>query len=182
MCARTAYRPFSWFMQAPCPKRRSLQTVSHSRSQWTVFASNLPWLVLRFLWGRFTKARPRETRMLTIKHLLYTFLFCEPPDVGLVPTGVGRVPPPILHCNWRTLRSSQPPFPPPPSPSLFPPPPLALFARLWEGAAQAGGGGGGPTAKGVEGGGGLQAALGARPTSGGTRLFLSPFWGDAVFW
>ena len=60
------------------------------------------------------------------------------------------------------------PLPSPPSPSLSPPPTLALFARLREGAAQAGGGGGVLGRKGVEGG-GLQAALGARPTSGGTR-------------
>ena len=64
------------------------------------------------------------------------------------------------------------PLPSPPSPSLFPPPPLALFARLREGAAQAGGGGRGPRAQGGRGGGGLQPALGARPTSGGTRYGL----------
>ena len=50
-----------------------------------------------------------------------TFFDWERPDVGLAPTGVWRVPP-IPHCNWRTLPSSQTPslpalsFPLPPTP------------------------------------------------------------------
>ena len=61
--------------------------------------------------------------------------------MGLAPTGVWRVPPPIPHCNWRTLHSSQTPSLPALSFPL-PPPPLALFARLREGAVQAGEGDG----------------------------------------
>ena len=93
----------------------------------------------------------------------------EPPDVGLAPTGVWRVPL-IPHCNWRTLPSSQTPSLPALSFPL-PPTPLGSFARLRERAAQAGGGEG-PRAQWGGGGGGLQAALGARPTSGGTRFSL----------
>ena len=95
--------------------------------------------------------------------------FWEPPGVGLAPTGVWRVPP-IPHCNWRTLPSSQTPSLPALSFTL-PPPRLRSFCKAPGGGAQAGGGGEGSRGArgwGVEGG-GLQAALGARPTSGGTR-------------
>ena len=94
----------------------------------------------------------------------------EPPDVGLAPTCVWRVPP-IPHRNWRTLSSSQTPSLPALSFPL-PPTPLAPFARLREGAAQAGGGEGSQGARRQEGwrGGGLQAALKAK--SGNLNLFL----------
>ena len=60
-------------------------------------------------------------------------------------------------------------LPSPPSPSLFPPPPLALFALLRNREARSGVGGG---VLGCRGGwrGGPSAVLGARPTSGGTRI------------
>ena len=95
--------------------------------------------------------------------------------MGLAPTSVWRVPPhPPLQLEDPSLKPT--PLPSPPFPSLFPPPLLALFARLREGAAQAGGGGGVLGRRGGGGGGGLQAALGAGPTSGGTRQFQNNFY------
>ena len=96
----------------------------------------------------------------------------EPPDVGLAPTAVWRVAliPPIATGG---------PFPDhspslPPSPSLFPPTLLALFAMLQEVAAQAGVGEGSLSCKGWRGR-AVQAALGARPTSGGAQGNFSNF-------
>ena len=82
--------------------------------------------------------------------LSHYFFHWEPPDVGLAPTGVWRVPP-TPHCNWRILPSSQ----------LFLQGSGRGRPKLVEGR--------GPRAQGG-GGGGLQAALRARPTSGGTRF------------
>ena len=92
-----------------------------------------------------------------------TLLFREPPDVGLAPTAVWRVPthPPPLQLEDPSLTTT---LPSPPSPSLFPPTPLALFAMLREGAAQAGVGEGSLSRKGWRGR-AVQAALRARPTS-----------------
>ena len=67
------------------------------------------------------KERERERERLRVPPVSCLW---EPPDVGLAPTGVWRVPP---------SRPLLPSFPHP----------LALFARLQEGAGQAGGGGGG---------------------------------------
>ena len=103
-----------------------------------------------------------------LQNLQQNLQFWERPDVGLAPPGVWRVPPPSPIVIGGPFPQAKP-LPSPPSPSLSAPPLLALFARLWEGAAQAGGGGGVLGRKGV--GGGLQAALGARPTSGSTRQF-----------
>ena len=96
-------------------------------------------------------------------------MFWEPPDVGPAPTGVWRVPPHApLQLEDPSLKPK--PFPPrplPPSPSH----PLGSFCNapgVRDGAAQTGVGGGVP--KGVEGE-GPPAVLGARPTSGGTRMF-----------
>ena len=60
------------------------------------------------------------------------------------------------------------PLPSPPSPSLFPPTPLGSFCKVPGGGGPSWWGGGVLGRKGLEGG-GVQAALGARPTSGGTR-------------
>ena len=82
--------------------------------------------------------------------------------------------PPIPHCNWRTLPSSHKALPSPPSPSLLPPTPLGSFCNapgVRDGAAQSGVGGG--VLGGVEGE-GPPAVLGARPTSGGTRIQRTP--------
>ena len=64
--------------------------------------------------------------------------------MGLAPTGVWRVPPPIPHCNWRTLPSSQSPSLPALSLPL-PPTTLGSFCNapgVRDGAAQSGVGGG----------------------------------------
>ena len=95
----------------------------------------------------------------------------EPPDVGLAPTGVWRVPPNNPHCNWRALPSSQSPSLPALSLRL-PPTPLALSAMLRDGAAQSGVGGGVLGCRGGGGGEGPPAVLEARPTSGGTRAHV----------
>ena len=94
----------------------------------------------------------------------------EPPDVGLAPTGVLRVPP-IPHFNWRTVPSSQ-------TPSLlalsFPLPPTSLgsFCKApGEGGPSWWGGGGVLGRKGWRGG-ASKRHLGAKPTSGGTRFKL----------
>ena len=58
------------------------------------------------------------------------------------------------------------PLPSPPSPSLFPPHPLGSFCKAPGGGGPGRWGGGVLWRNGVEGGGALQAALGARPTSG----------------
>ena len=76
--------------------------------------------------------------------------------------------PPIPHCNWRTLPSSQTPSLPALSFPL-PPTPLGSFCKAPGGGGPGWWGGRVLGRKGVAGGGGLQAALGARPTSGGTR-------------
>ena len=76
--------------------------------------------------------------------------------------------PPIPHCNWRTIPSSQSPSLPALSLPL-PPTPLGSFCNapgVRDGAAQSGVGGG--VLGGVEGESPL-AVLGARPTSRGTR-------------
>ena len=87
---------------------------------------------------------------------LLCLLIWEPPDVGLAPTGVWRVPPhPPLQLEDPSLKPK--PFPPRPLPSFFPPPPW-LFLQC-----------SGSPARGVP---GPPAVLGARPTSGGTRLML----------
>ena len=88
--------------------------------------------------------------------------------------------PPIPHCDWRTLPQAKP-LPSPPSPSLFPPPPLGSFCKAPGGGGPGWWGAGVLGHKGVEGGGGLQAALGARPTSGGTRNFKTPLLELSVF-
>ena len=79
----------------------------------------------------------------------------EPPDVGLAPTGVWRVPPhPSLQLEDPSLKPK--PFPPRLLPPSSPPPtPLALFAMLREsgtgrpslvwGEGSRGGGGEGPS-------------------------------------
>ena len=102
---------------------------------------------------------PRRTKNTTL----------EPPDVGLAPTGVWRVPP-IPHSNWRTLPSSQTPSIPAPLLPSSPPTPLGSFCKAPGGGGPGWWGGRGPRVPRGGGGGGLQAALGARPTSGGTRL------------
>ena len=81
----------------------------------------------------------------------------------------GGSPPPIPHCNWRTLPSSQTPSLPALSFPL-PPTPLGSFCKAPGGGGPSWRGGRGPRAQ----GGGGQAALGARPTSGGTRCY--EFW------
>ena len=61
--------------------------------------------------------------------------------MGLAPTDVWRVSPPVPHCNWRTLPSSQSPSLPALSLSL-PPTPLGSFCNapgVRDGAAQSGG-------------------------------------------
>ena len=88
--------------------------------------------------------------------------------MGLAATGVWRAPS-IPHCNWRTLPSSQSPSLPALSLPL-PPTPLGSFCNapgVRHGASQSGVGGGVPGGWGGE---GPPAVLGARPTSGGTRL------------
>ena len=74
-----------------------------------------------------------------------------PPDVGLAPTGVWRVPPhPPLQLEDPSLKPK--PFPPRLLLPSSPPSPLALFAMFRDGAAQSGVGGGG--VPGCRGGGG----------------------------
>ena len=93
------------------------------------------------------------------------------PQMWVWPQLVFGGSPPIPHCNWRTLPSSQSPSLPALSLPL-PPTPLGSFCNapgVRDGAAQCGVGGWGP--RGVEGE-GPPAALGAGPTSGGTRTFL----------
>ena len=85
----------------------------------------------------------------------------EPPDAGLAPPGVWRVPP-IPHCNWRTLPSSQAPSLPALS---FPLPPTPLGPWLF----LQGSGIGRPRLVGGErkgGGGGAQRHLGPDPHLG----------------
>ena len=99
----------------------------------------------------------------------------EPPDVGLAPTGVWRVPAqsPIViggpFPQAKPLPSSQTPSLPALSFPLPPPPWLFLQGSGW-GQSRLVRGRGLRAQGGGWGGGGLQAALGARPTSGGTRL------------
>ena len=91
----------------------------------------------------------------SILHLrCYSSIFWEPPQMWVWPQLVfgGSPPYPIVIGG---------PFPPRQTPSL----PTLSF----QGAAQAVRGGRGPRAQGGGGGAGLQAALGARPTSGVTR-------------
>ena len=78
--------------------------------------------------------------------------------------------PPHLQLEDPSLTTA---LPSPPSPSLFPPTPLALFVMLREGAAQAGVGEGSLSRKGWRGR-AVQAALGARPTSGGAQIWGFP--------
>ena len=95
----------------------------------------------------------------------------EPPDVGLAPTGVWRVPShPPLQLEDPSLKPK--PFPPRPLPSSSPHPPWLFLqcsgspARgvpIWCGGRGPGGGGGT-----------LQTLVGARPTSGGTRQYRGP--------
>ena len=80
--------------------------------------------------------------------------------MGLAPTGVWRVPP-IPHCNWRALPSSQSPSLPALSLPL-PPTPLGSFCNA--GAAQSGVGRG-PRVQGGEGR-ALQRHLGPDPHLG----------------
>ena len=95
-------------------------------------------------------------------------LFLGAPRCGSGPNWCLEGRPPIPNCNWRTLPSTQSPSLPA-LPSLFPPPPLALFAMFRESGT------GRPSLVWGEGclwgveGEGPPAALGARPTSGGTR-------------
>ena len=77
--------------------------------------------------------------------------FWEPPDVGLTPTGVWTSPP-IPHCNWRTLPSSQTPSLPALSFPL-PPTPLGSFCKAPGGGGPGWWRGGVLGRKGVEGGG-----------------------------
>ena len=79
--------------------------------------------------------------------------------------------PPIPHCNWRTLPSSQTLSLPVLSFPL-PPTPLGSFCKARGGGGPGWWGGGVLGRKGVEGG--LQAALGARHTLGGTRHIHIP--------
>ena len=59
----------------------------------------------------------------------------EPPNVGLAPAPLWRVPPtPSLQLEDPSFKPQ--PFPSPPSPSLFPPIPLALSATLGKGRAR----------------------------------------------
>ena len=90
--------------------------------------------------------------------------------MGLAPTAVWRVPPHPPIATGGPFPDHSPSLPAFPLP-LPPQPPLALFAMLREGVAQAGvrGGGGGLSRKGWRGR-AVQAALGARPTSGGALL------------
>ena len=92
----------------------------------------------------------------------------EPPDVGLAPTGVWRVPPPPpLQLEGPSLKPR--PFPPRRLPPSSPHPPLALFAMFRDGAAQSGVGGRGPRVQGGWRGGARQRYLGPDPHLGGTR-------------
>ena len=92
----------------------------------------------------------------------------EPPDLWVwpqLPFGGSS----SSSLQWRTSLKSQPfPLHPPPPP-LLPRTPLALFVMLRDRAARAGVGEGCWSAQGGWRGRCLQAALGARPASGGTR-------------
>ena len=104
--------------------------------------------------------RPRSHR----KNLfMFMCIFWEPPDVGLAPTGVWGSPP-IPHCNWRTLPSSQTPSLPALSFPL-PPTPLGSFCKAPGRGGPSWWGGGVLGRKGVEGG---------RPPSG--------TWGQTHIW
>ena len=98
--------------------------------------------------------------------LLFGQRFWEPPDVGLASTGVWRVPPSPIAIGGPFPQAN--PLPSLPSPSFFPPHPLGSFGKAPGGGGSGWWGGGVLGRRGVEGG-ALQAALGARPTSGGTR-------------
>ena len=76
--------------------------------------------------------------------------FVGSPQMGLAPTGVWRVPP-IPHCNWRTLPSSQTHSLPALSFPL-PPSPLGSFCKAPGGGGPGWWGGGVPRRKGVKGG------------------------------
>ena len=82
--------------------------------------------------------------------------------MGLAPTGAWRVPP-IPHCNWRTLPSSQPPSLPALSFPL-PPTPLGSFCKAP--------GGGGPMV-----GGGVLGRRGWRGGASKRHLGLDPHLG-----
>ena len=84
--------------------------------------------------------------------------------MGLAPTGVWRLPPPSLHCNWRTLPSSQTPFPSRPLLPSSPHPPWLFLKGFGRGAAQAGGG---------------EGSQGARRSRGGPP---SGTWGQTHIW
>ena len=84
--------------------------------------------------------------------------------MGLAPTGVWRVPP-IPHCNWRTLPSSQTPSLPALS-FLFPPPPLGSFCKVLGGGGPGWWGGGVLERRAVRGGGGSKRHLGPDPHLG----------------
>ena len=87
--------------------------------------------------------------------------FSRAPDVGLAQPPFGAPAPPHPPKQLEDPSLKPQPFPPHP-PLPLPLTPLGLFAMLWEGVAWAG------VAEGAKGR-ALQVALGARPTSGGTR-------------
>ena len=89
--------------------------------------------------------------------------------MGLAPTGVLRVPP-IPHCNWRTLPSSQPPSLPALSFPLAPTP-LGSFGKAPGGGGPSWWGGRGPRAKRGGRGGGSKRHLGLDPPLGALDIF-----------
>ena len=90
----------------------------------------------------------------------------EPPDVGLAPTGVWRVPPPHPPLQLEDPSLKPKPFPPRPLPPSSPHPPW-LFLQCSGSPGR-----GGPVWCGGRGPGGraLQRYLGPKPTSGGTQI------------
>ena len=112
---------------------------------------------------RKSKNNPENGRFI----LVLQSIFLGAPRRGSGPNWCLEGPPPIPHCNWRTLPSSQKPFPPRPLPPSSPLS-LALFAMLRESGTGRPSLVWGGVLGGVEGE-GPPAVLGARPTSGGTQ-------------
>ena len=91
-------------------------------------------------------------------------IYWEPPDVvwPQLVFGGSTSPPIVIGGPFPQAK----PLPSPPSPSLFPTTPLGSFCKAPGGRRPRLVGGRGPRAQGGGGGGGLQAALGARPIWG----------------
>ena len=105
------------------------------------------------------KYKPHALKQASFKQVVLDEV-TAPPDVGLAPTALWRDSP--RQLKGPSLKPQ--PFPPHQS-SLLPPPPGSFCDSpkepTWAGVGEAAHGGGG--------GGALQAALGVRPTSRGTR-------------